>query len=177
MTRSVAVPLSPPPKAPPLNRTLQPGVEKSLPVAQTESALTARPGPAAINTSAKEKQDALTARLASLKPLLEAGLPIKGTSFIVENGVPVERAINFVAGQEVRIETGDGRTYVIMPSVTPEGMMRYSATLIRQTTNSGGGTEITARLPDVVQLPWAGFTLEENDYAVFAFDRDENESL
>jgi hypothetical protein len=115
--------------------------------------------------------DAQTAeRLAQMKPLLENGMPIKGAVIVLEDGKPVQRPVQFVMGKETRIDAPDDGTYVVTPTLNPDGTVKYSMQLLVRGSN--GGPERTEMLPFMIQTPWAGFTISDDGGRVIAFDPD-----
>ncbi len=109
-------------------------------------------------------------RMAQLKPLLEAGMPIKGAIIVLVDGKPVQRQVQFVMGQETRIEGVDDGTYVVTPTLNDDGSVKYAMVLLRK--DAGGGPDQVETLPFVVQLPWEGFSLATGGGQVMAFDPD-----
>jgi len=91
---------------------------------------------------------------------------------VMLDGKPVQRPVEFVMGRETRIEAVDDGTYVVTPSLNPDGSVRYAVVL--QTKDPASGGERTVTLSDIVQTPWAGFTLSIEGGAVMAFDPDKN---
>ena len=129
-----------------------------------------QPAPASAANPAGEARSREAERMARMKPLLEQGLPIKGAIVVMLDGKPVQRPVEFVMGRETRIEAVDDGTYLVTPNLNPDGSIKYAVVL--QTKDPANGTERTIRLSDIVQTPWAGFTLSIEGGAVMAFDPD-----
>lgn len=125
------------------------------------------PEPSALNA----KQLANAARMAEMKPLLEAGMPIKGAIITHFDGKPVQRPVEFVMGKEIRIEGMDDGTYIITPTLNQDGSVKYGMVLSRK---SDGGQEQRLILPAVTQTPWGRFMISVKDGAVMAFDPDKD---
>jgi RNA polymerase sigma factor (sigma-70 family) len=111
-------------------------------------------------------------RMAELKPLLEAGMPIKGAIIVLVDGKPVQRQVQFVMGQETRIEGVDDGTYVVTPTLNDDGSVKYAIGLLRKDT--GGVPDPVETLPFVIVGPWKGFSLSTGEGKVMAFDPDSN---
>ena len=108
-------------------------------------------------------------RMAQLKPLLEQGTPIKGAVVVMVNGQAVQRSVQFVMGQETRIEATDDGTYLLTPTLNDDGSVKYSISL--QKKNSVGGPDQIEKLPFVTSMPWDGFSCASPG-GVIAFDPD-----
>jgi RNA polymerase sigma factor (sigma-70 family) len=119
---------------------------------------------------AKSPDPDVTDRLAKMKPQLEAGLPIKGAVVVLVDGKPVQRQVEFVMGKETRIDAADDGIYLVTPSLSEDGTIKYAISLLRG--NPNGGPDQVETLPFVIQTPWAGFTLGSGEGRVIAFDPD-----
>lgn len=109
-------------------------------------------------------------RMASMKPLLAAGQPIKGAIIVLVDDKPVQRPVEFVMGQEIRLPVSDDGIYVITPSLNDDGSVRYKIAL----SNPGpeAGQERLTTLTTVTQVPWDGFTMGGGGGRALAFDPD-----
>jgi len=131
-----------------------------------------QPAPQKALDSEAEKRSVRAQKLAQLKPLLEAGMPIKGAVVVMNEGKAVSRPVEFVMGKETTVESDDG-TYLIKPALNSDGSVKYEIKLVKETKIEDGRTtvrKITA--PVVRQIPWEGFTIRMSSGAVLAFDPD-----
>jgi hypothetical protein len=122
--------------------------------------------------SASEARIRNAERMAKMKPLLESGQPIKGAVMVLVDGKPVPRPVEFVMGRETRIDAADDGTYVVTPTLNPDGSVKYAISLLRKDTV--GGNEHVETLPAVIQTPWDGFILGTGGGKVVAFDPDKS---
>lgn len=143
---------------------------------KSESALVAKakpqPMPQKALDSDAEKRSVRAQKLAQLKPLLEAGMPIKGAVVVTNDGKVVSHPVEFVMGKETTVESDDG-TYRVKPTLNSDGSVMYEIKLVKETKSENGRTttrQITA--PLVGQIPWEGFTIRMSSGAVMAFDPD-----
>jgi len=146
---------------------LQPKLDSSL----VAKAKPQPPQQMALDSEA-EKRSVRAQKLAKLKPLLEAGMPIKGAVVVMSEGKAVSHPVEFVMGKETTVESDDG-TYLMKPALNPDGSVRYEIKLVKETKTEDGRTtvrKITA--PVVRQIPWEGFTIRMSNGAVLAFDPD-----
>lgn len=130
------------------------------------------PPPQKTQDNDAEKRARRAQKLAQLKPLLEAGMPIKGAVVVTNEGKAVSHPVELVMGKETTIESDDG-TYLIRPVLNPDGSVKYEIRLTKETKSEDGLTtkrKITA--PLVRQIPWEGFTIQMSSGAVLAFDPD-----
>jgi RNA polymerase sigma factor (sigma-70 family) len=118
--------------------------------------------------SARRETDA--ERMARLKPLLEAGMPIKGSVLLLVGGRQVEQQVEFVMGRDTLIDTGNG-TVAMSPALNADGSVSYSIGLRGKDWN--GSVEAVQRLPTVVNTPWGSFEVFVGDQAI-AFDFENN---
>jgi len=109
-------------------------------------------------------------RMAQMKPLLEAGQPIKGAVLVLVDGKPVPRQVEFVMGKETQIDAADDGTYLVTPTLNQDGSVKYAISLIRK--DAAGGSALVEKLPAVIQTPWDGFILGTGGGKVVAFDPD-----
>jgi RNA polymerase sigma factor (sigma-70 family) len=138
-------------------------------------ALAAKPVPIVKRPlSARTNTQNLTAeKMAKMKPLLEAGMPIKGAVVLLVDGKPVQRPVEFLIGKETRIESVDDGTYSITPTLKPDGSVNYPLFLIRK--DADGIPQSMVTVPSVTQTPWGAFTVAIGGGRVFAFDSDMRE--
>jgi RNA polymerase sigma factor (sigma-70 family) len=115
-----------------------------------------------------EKQQLIADKLAQMKPLLAAGQAIKGVIVILEGGKPVEHPVAFVMGQETRVPVGDDGTYILLPTLNPDGTVKYSISLQAKNT-----AEDPEKRPTVINFPWSGFGFGDSEGKALAFDPDE----
>lgn len=144
------------------------------PQAPERSAPPPAPPPGARNGSAASGALAdreVLERLAALKPLLQAGTPIRGAIVTHVNGSPAERRVEFVVGRETIIEGVDDGIYYITPSLNEDGTVRYSVSLQRK--DAPPGVDGRQTLPAVIAVPWMGFTVGTRTGQALAFDPDE----
>jgi len=119
-----------------------------------------------------EKRSIRAQKLAQLKPLLEAGMPIKGAVVVTSEGKAVSHPVEFVMGKETTIESDDG-TYRVKPALNPDGSVTYEIKLAKETKSENGLTTVRKiTTPMVRQIPWEGFTIHMSSGAVLAFDPD-----
>ena len=137
-----------------------------IPAAKSARSVAAAPAPA---TAARTE---MAERMARMKPLLEQGMPIKGAIVVMADGKPVQRPVEFVMGKETRIEAVDDGTYVVTPRLNADGSVRYAIVLQTKRTVDGIERTQTTTLSDIIQTPWAGFTIAIENGAVMAFDPD-----
>ncbi len=121
--------------------------------------------------SAPDPRPGRTARLAQLKPLLEAGRPIKGAVVVLVEGRPAPRPVEFVLGRELRLEGADDGTYTVLPTLNTDGTIRYQISILRR--DPATGIERAEPLPPVIQAPWDPFTVGGPGGRAFAFDPED----
>ena len=94
------------------------------------------------------------------------------------NGKALSYPVEFVMGKETTIESDDG-TYIMTPSMNPDGSIKYGITLVKQTKNGEAITTRKTSIPEVTQAPWASFmvTISSGNGAVIAFESDLREPL
>lgn len=109
-------------------------------------------------------------KLAQIKPLLEAGMPIKGALVVTVNGKAISYPVALIMGQETAIESDDG-TYTLKPVLNPDGSIKYAITLVKQSKNDVGIVTRKISAPDVTQIPWDSFMITLGS-AVIAFESD-----
>lgn len=127
---------------------------------------TSSPPPPAVDETRRLRNE----KMARLKPLLEAGQPIKGAVVVLVGGKAVPRPVEFVMGRDTRVEGVDDGTYVVKPSLKPDGSVQYEIALYRKDPATGAESAIS--VPRVIQTPWAPFTVTTGGGRVFAFDPD-----
>ena len=110
--------------------------------------------------SAEETRRLAAEKMAQMKPLLEAGMPIKGAVVLYVHGKPVDQPVSFVIGKETRI-AGDDGTYSVTPSLNQNGSVRYACNLLQADPN-GGAEQVASRMV-VVAAPWGDFTFGRFD--------------
>lgn len=113
------------------------------------------------------------AKAAQMKPLLEAGMPIRGVAVVLVDGKAVDRPLALVMGTEARIDTDDG-TYTILPSVQPNGSIRYAMRLLQNDPSQGH--QVVMAAPVVVDWPWGIWevnNLTKSAASAFAFVPDD----
>jgi RNA polymerase sigma factor (sigma-70 family) len=122
-----------------------------------------------------EKRARDAQRMMQMKPLLEAGMPIKGAVVVMRNDKAISHPVSFVMGEETRIESDDG-IYTLKPSVRSDGSIKYDISLTKKPT--GNDEEAITWHPSVIQTPWGGFTIAVRGAGgkVLAFDPDAEES-
>jgi RNA polymerase sigma factor (sigma-70 family) len=108
-------------------------------------------------------------RLTRLKPLLEAGLPIKGAVVLHVEGAVMSRPVELVIGQTTHVEGDDG-TYAITPALNEDGSISHALHLVRIDPQSGR-EQIVSGIT-VTQIPWEGFSMRIDGLSVMAFDPD-----
>ncbi len=108
-------------------------------------------------------------KMARMKPLLEAGAPIKGAIISMVDGKPTPRPVEFVMGKETRIEAGDDGTYLVTPALNEDGSVNYSFSISK---SSPDGVETKSEFI-VKQTPWGAFTWGTKSGQAIAFDPDE----
>jgi hypothetical protein len=119
-----------------------------------------------------ERRAEIAKKMAQMKPLLEAGMPIKGAVVVTNEGNAVAHPVEFVMGKETAIESDNG-TYLLKPTLNPEGTVKYEITLVKQTKDAGSGVVTKREVKSyVTQIPWDGFMLRLGDGGVMAFDPD-----
>ena len=109
-------------------------------------------------------------KLLKLKPLLEAGTPIKGAAIVLVGGKAVQRPMEFVMGKETVIEGVDDGTYRITPMLNPNGYVIYKMVVTKP--DLANGTETTVAAPETMAIPWKSFTMAYGQGRVFAFESD-----
>ncbi|MCC6414442.1 MAG: sigma-70 family RNA polymerase sigma factor [Opitutaceae bacterium] len=112
------------------------------------------------------------AKMAQMRPLLEAGQPIKAAVIFTVNGQAVSHPVEFVMGKETRIDTPEDGTYVVTPSLNADGSVKYALGVVRK--NTAAGAEEIVMLPAVTQTPWDPFVLRSGGKIV-AIDPDKTE--
>lgn len=145
-------------------------VAAELRAAELQRQLSApRPSPPPPNRPVPPNRPAaVTEKLAQMKPLLEAGQPIKGGVVVFVDGKAVTREVGFVIGTETRIEGVDDGVYLITPALNADGTVKYQLKIIPK--EEGKPAE---SLPSVTHFPWGGFSLSTGGGKIFAFDPDE----
>ena len=118
------------------------------------------PAANAVPNSEEETRRLAAEKMAQMKPLLEAGMPIKGAVLLYVDGKPVDQPVSFVIGKETRI-AGDDGTYSVTPSLNQNGSVRYACNLLQ--ANPNGGAEQVISRNVVVAAPWGDFTFERFD--------------
>jgi RNA polymerase sigma factor (sigma-70 family) len=146
-------------------------VSQPPPAPPPPRAETYRAAPAAKGQDPRATREALAARLAEFKPLLEAGRPIRGAAVVLVEGRPVPRPVEFVLGRDTRIEGGDDGTYVVRPALNLDGSVKYQITLVRR--DPATGTDRSETFPAITQTPWDPFTVGGPGGRAFAFDPEE----
>ena len=99
--------------------------------------------------------------LPELRPLLEGGMPIKGDAIVLVNEQPIGRPVVFVVGKETRIEGGDDGTYIVTPSLTPDGDLKYAIRLMNSGPDGSLGAEKKALT--MITYPWGSFNFGSSD--------------
>jgi hypothetical protein len=132
-----------------------------------------RPAPRPLATAGDEARRLQAEKMARLKPLLEGGLPIRGAVVVLVGGKAVPKPVEFVMGRETRITGVDDGTYIVKPSLEPDGSVQYQILLHRK--DPATGTESIVTLPRVTQTPWGPFTVSVSGGSVLAFDPDKLE--
>lgn len=118
-------------------------------------------------------QNLTAEKMAKMKPLLEAGMPIKGAVVVLVDGKPVQRPVEFVMGKETRIESVDDGTYSITPTLKPDGSVNYKLVLVRK--EADGVHQSMVIMPSVTQTPWGPFMVKSEGGRVLAFESDMHE--
>jgi hypothetical protein len=128
--------------------------------------------PAPSPASTDEAKARSRAKMAQMRPLLEAGQPIKAAVIFTVDDQPVSHPVEFVMGKVTRIAVpGDG-VYVVTPSLNADGSVKYALDVVRKDT--AAGTEEITKLPTVIQTPWDPFILRSGGRVV-AIDPDKGE--
>ena len=111
--------------------------------------------PKVVQATTNETQKLRAEKMAQMKPLLEAGMPIKGVAVLNVNGKAVDEPIELVMGKETRIEGGDDGTYTVNPTLNKDGSVRYAIVLLGK--NANGGSEQPVNGITVIDPPWGSF--------------------
>ncbi|MDB6113369.1 MAG: hypothetical protein JWQ62_314 [Lacunisphaera sp.] len=101
-------------------------------------------------------------RMLRMKPLLEAGQPIKGSVVTLIDGKAIEQHAEFVIGKETRIDAGDNSIYVVTPKLNPDGSVMYQIELL--TSKPDGTPAQRVSVPRLIATPWGQFSMLAGDH-------------
>lgn len=150
---------------------LQSELQQKLDVALVAKAKP-QPVPQKVSDSEAEKRAVRDKKMAQMKPLLAAGMPIRGAVVVTNDGKAVSHPVELVIGKETIVESDDG-SYSFTPSLNPDGSVTYRIALMNQTKDSENKiTKKSEVLCKATSVPWEGFLLKADNGAVMALEPD-----